>query len=195
MRMDVTTKTIGFVRTLWRLDAHHIALMQPGTLRPVSVRQTETYHDKTVKTKLDFTEEGVTKLREVEPDEGKPVKQKHFDYADLFDLNSALHWVRSQRLQNGDALKFVVYPASTPYLAEIDVLGRQKLNVAGKSWPAVKMELKLWHITDELALEPHTKFKKAYIWTSDDANRVLLKVEGEIFVGSVWAELDKIDFK
>jgi hypothetical protein len=195
MRMEVTAKTTGFVRTLWRLDARHVALTQPGTWRPISVRQTETYKDKTIKTKLDFAPDGVTRLRETEPEEGKPPKPKHFDYTGLLDFNSALHWVRSQRLQPGDVLKIVVYPGSAPYLAEIDVLGKQKLNVAGRNWNATKMELKLWHITDELELEPHTKFKRAFIWTSDDANRVLLKVEGEIFVGSVWAELDKIEFK
>ncbi|HEY2341690.1 MAG TPA: DUF3108 domain-containing protein [Chthoniobacteraceae bacterium] len=193
-RMEVDAKTIGFVRTLWKLDAKHVALMDPSTLRPVTMRQKEIYHDKTLLTTLDFNSEGVVRQRQTLPYDAK-AKTKHFDYPGLFDLNSALHWVRSQRLKQGDVYKLVVYPATTPYLAEVDVVGRQKLNVAGKEWNAVKLELKLWHITDDFELEPHTKFKHAYIWTSDDANRVLLKINAEIFVGSVWAELDALDVK
>ena len=56
MRMDVDAKTTGFVRTLWKMDAKHSAIMQSSTLHPVSVRQTEVYKDKTIKTKLDFSQ-------------------------------------------------------------------------------------------------------------------------------------------
>ncbi len=40
-----------------------------------------------------------------------------------------------------------------------------------------------------LELEPHKKFKRAFAWLSDDRDRMLLKIEAEIFVGSVWCEL------
>jgi hypothetical protein len=195
MRMEVGTKSIGFVRTLWRMDAQHVAQMQSGTLRPVSVRQTETYRNQTVKSKLDFTPTGVTRLRETNPNDGKPAKPKTFDYPNLFDLNSALHWVRSQKLAGGDSYKIVVYPSTAAYLAQIDVRERQKISVGGKTWNAIKLDLKLWKINDTFELEPHAKFKNASIWVSDDANRMLLKIDAEIFVGSVWAELDRVDYK
>jgi len=195
MRMDVSAKSTGFVRTLWRMDAQHTALMQPSTLHPVSVRQTEVYHNQSVKTKLDFTSSGVTRLRETNPNDGKPPKPKHFDFPDLLDLNSTLHWMRSQKLAGGDVYKFVVYPTTSPYLAEVDVGERQKISVGGRNWNAIKLNLKLWRINDRLELEPHTKFKNAAIWISDDTNRMLLKIEAEIFVGSVWAELQSIDYK
>jgi hypothetical protein len=43
-------------------------------------------------------------------------------------------------------------------------------------------------------LAPYPKFKRAYAWISDDADRLLLKVSGEIFVGSVWVELQSVKF-
>ena len=195
MRMEVTARTTGFVRTLWRMDLRHVALTQASTFRPVSVRQSETYRNQLITTKLDFTPDEVTRLRENTPSDEKKPKLKHYEFPNLLDLHSALHWVRSQRLLPGDEYKFVVYPASTPYLAEVDVVERQKIKVAGRNWNAIKLDLKLWHIKDDLTLEPHSKFKKASVWTSDDANRVLLKIEAEIFVGSVWAELESIEWK
>ena len=46
-----------------------------------------------------------------------------------------------------------------------------------------------------MELQPHAKFKRAYIWLSDDPDRLVLRVQADIFVGSVWAELEKVSFK
>ncbi len=194
MRMQVAAKSIGMVRSMWRMDTLHVALMQPGTLRPINVRQTETYRDRTIKTKLDFDSTGVTRLRESDPGDGKPPKPKRYDYPNLFDLNSALHWIRSQRLANGDTYKLVVYPATAAYLAEVNVLDRQKISAAGRTWNAIRVSLKLWKINDKMELEPHRKFKNATVWVSDDTDRMLLKINTDIFVGSVWAEMDQLEF-
>ncbi len=195
-RMNVSARTIGFPRTLWRMDTQAVAAMQPATFRPVSVRQSEVYSGETKATKLDFTPEGVVRLREVKPGDGKVAKPKHFEFPDLFDVHSAFHLLRSQRMEPGDIYKVAVYPTTDPYLAQTEVLGRGKVEAGGKKWDAIKLDLKLWKIDDEtLKLEPYQKFKRATVWLSDDANRLLLKVEGEIFVGSVWVELEKVDWK
>ena len=89
----------------------------------------------------------------------------------------------------------MVYPATTPYLAQITVGNRQKLRAAGQTWNAIKLDLKLWKISDELELEAHQKFKRGSAWISDDADRILLRLESDIHVGSVWGELDKIEWK
>jgi len=44
-------------------------------------------------------------------------------------------------------------------------------------------------------LEPHRKFKRATIWISDDNDRMLLRIEGQIFVGTVTAELQSVTFE
>jgi hypothetical protein len=43
-------------------------------------------------------------------------------------------------------------------------------------------------------LEPHKKFKRASVWISDDADRLLLRIEASIFVGKVFAELQSVQF-
>ena len=45
------------------------------------------------------------------------------------------------------------------------------------------------------ALEPHKKFQNGTIWLSDDADRIPLRIEVNIFVGYIFAELDWIKFQ
>lgn len=195
LRLDVDVKTIGFVRTLWRLDARHAAVAQGSLLRPVTVRQVEAYANETLTTTVDFDSDGVTRLRETKPADPQPAKPKHFKFAGVFDLHTALLWVRSQRLNQGDVYRLVVYPTTAPYLAEVSVGGREKLKVAGDAYKAVRLELKLRRIDAKtLELAPHKKFKRAIAWLSDDDRRLFLKAEANIFVGAVWMELDRVEF-
>ena len=43
-------------------------------------------------------------------------------------------------------------------------------------------------------LEPYRSLKEARAWIGDDANRLVLKVETQIFVGAVEMELEKVSF-
>jgi hypothetical protein len=43
-------------------------------------------------------------------------------------------------------------------------------------------------------LEPHKKFRGATIWVSDDAERLILRIDAQIFVGTVFAELQSVRF-
>ena len=58
----------------------------------------------------------------------------------------------------------------------------------------MKLEVKLRAVKKDLTLVPHKKFKQAQAWISDDRDRLLLRVEAEVFVGSVRAEMEKAEF-
>jgi hypothetical protein len=189
-------RTIGFVRTLWRLDATHQARGSASTLLPLSMRQMEMYRGETRRTELDFTPEKVVRLRETKPgDKGTP-KRKTLTFPNLRDLHTALQFARSQRLANGDIVTMVVYPAADPYHATVRVIGRETVKVPAGRFNAIKCDLKVARINQEKnwQLEPHGKFKRATAWLSDDPDRLLLKANAEIFVGSVWAELQSARF-
>jgi hypothetical protein len=186
--------TTGLARTLWRMDVTHSAQADAGSLQPLNMLQVETYRAETLRTELKFDEKGVARLRENKPADKNPPKWKRFDFPNLRDLHTAWFFIRSQKLQTGQTLNLVVYPAADPYLATVRVLGREKIKVRAGTYPAIKLDLKLQKITRELALEPHGKFKRATGWISDDGDRMLLKVQAEIFVGSVSVELDRVKF-
>ena len=106
-----------------------------------------------------------------------------------------LLFVRSQPLRPDDVYRIVVYPAKAPYLATVRVTGTERIKVAGQEYPAIKLELELQRVTKNLQLEAHKKFKQATAWISDDRDRLLLKIKSEVFVGSVWAELESVKFR
>ncbi len=193
-KLDLKARTVGFVRTLWKMDTKATSDCNPASLRPVKLTQVETYAKKTLTTSVDFSPEGATRMRVRTPADKNPPRARKFDFPELHDLNSAFLFIRSQPLAQGDSVKLCVYPATAPYLATVTVLGREKIKVAGRKWDAIKADLKLVAVKDNFTLQPHAKFKKATAWLSDDRDRLLLKVDAEVFVGSVWAELQRADF-
>src|SRR3954471_25035380 len=41
LQLDVSARTIGLVRALWKFDATHTSIVEAATLRPLTVRQLE----------------------------------------------------------------------------------------------------------------------------------------------------------
>ncbi len=193
-QLDMSVNTTGAVRKLFRLDAQHTAVATAATLRPVSVRQTEIYKDETLKTNLDFDPDGVRRTRTSDHPTPGNGNEKRLKFSPLFDLHTALLFIRSQRLPTGETYRLVVYPSVDPYFAEITVLGRGKVKAGGAWYDSIKLGIKLRRVSKKLELQKHDRFKRATAWLTDDPDRMLLKVEAEIFVGNVWVELRKVDF-
>lgn len=194
LQLDGTGRTISFVRALWKLDVNHHALANAETLRPVETRQTENYRSKNLATQLTFTNNGVSCARTEGQGSAVSTKTRDFSFPNLFDLHSAMLYLRSQPLRDHSIDRVVVYPASSAYLATITVLGREKISVRAGNYTAIKMELQLNRIGKKLDLEPHRKFRRATVWVSDDNDRILLRIEAQVFVGTVFAELESVRF-
>jgi len=194
-QLEGTGRTIGFVRALWKLDATYRSLADAILLRPIESHQVENYRAKKVTTHLTFTGNGVRRLRsDNQQNPPSSAKPKEFDFPNLFDLLSAMLYLRSQPLRNGDVYRVVVYPATSAYLATASVVGREKVSVRPGSYNAIKFDLRLNRIGKNMDLQPHKKFRHATIWVSDDTDRILLRAEAQIFVGAVFAELRSIHF-
>ena len=192
-QLDGTGRTIGFVRALWKLDVSYQAIASAETLRPIETQQIESYRSKKIVTHLTFTNNGVTRART----EGKGAaesKTRQFNFPNLFDLFSAMLYLRSQPLKERTIYRVVAYPATNAYLATVTVLGREKVSVHAGSYSAIKLDLRLKRIGKQRQLEPHRKFRGATIWVSDDPERLLLRTEAQIFVGTVFAELQSVSF-
>jgi hypothetical protein len=193
-QLDFSAKTTGATRALWQMDTDAASSVNSATLRAVKLSQNERYAQKSIQTTIDFSAEGVARIRTPKPPDKTPPKVKHFKLGHLHDLHSAFLFLRSQRLRDGDTVRLCVYPSTSAYLAEVTVAGREKITVAGREWDAIKCDLQLRAVEKDFTLAPYKKFKRATTWLSDDADRLLLRVEAEVFVGSVWAELKSVEF-
>ncbi len=193
-QLEGTGRTIGFVRALWKLDVKQRAVANSQTLAPIETQQTESYRSKKLATHLTFTNSGVTRARTEDKGSNAETKTKQFVFAKLFDLHSAALYLRSQPLKHGDVYRLAVYPATNAYLATIKVTGQDKISVHAGTYNAIKLDLQLKRIGKHLELEPHKKFRRATIWVSDDAERLILRIDAQIFVGTVFAELQSVRF-
>jgi len=192
LELDLSTRTIGLARALWKFDATGTSIVDASTLRPISVRQIENDRGKHIVTELAYSSSGVdSKVTETPPNE---TKTHRFDYGRVFDLQSAMLYLRSQSLQEGSVQRIVIYSATAPYLATVTVLGRERLTVPAGTYNAIKFDLQVSRIKDG-ELQPHRKLRRAYAWLSDDSDRLLLKIEAQVFIGSVLCELQSVDFE
>ena len=188
-----TGRTIGLVRALWKFDVNLRSVGDAHTLRPIEMNQTETARSKKIVTHLAFNANGVTRSRTEGPGAGT-TKSKQFNFPNLFDLHTAMLYLRSQSLKERNVHRIVVYPASAAYLATITVVGREKISVHAGTYNAIKLDLQLNKLGKNLELEPHRKFRRATVWVSDDADRLILRIDAQIFVGRVFAELQSVRF-
>jgi Protein of unknown function (DUF3108) len=192
--LEGTGRTIGFVRALWKLDVTQHAIASSQTLAPIETRQSESYRSKKIVTHLTFTYTGVTRARTEGEGKNAETKSKQFVFPNLFDLHSAALYLRSQPLKQGSAYRLAVYPATNAYLASVTVTGREKVTVRAGTYNSIKLDLQLKRIGKHLELQPHKKFRRATIWVSDDAERLILRIDGQVFVGTVFAELQSVHF-
>src|SRR5213075_1066187 len=100
----------------------------------------------------------------------------------------------SHSLPDHNVQRIAVYPATSAYLATITVLGRERLTGPFGTYNSIKLDLHLNKIGKNRELEPHRKFRHATVWLSDDGDRLLLKIQAQIFVGTVSAELQSVEF-
>jgi len=193
-QFDGTIHTTGFVRALWKFDGTHTSSVNAGTLRPVEMKQVENVRNKKTITSLTFDSSGVTSKETETPDKTVGPKVRRFDCPNLFDLYGALLYLRSQPLQDRSIQRIVVYPATSAYLATVTALGRERLTGPSGTYNAIKLDLQLSKIGKTRELEPHRKFRGGTVWISDDSDRLLLRVQAQIFVGTVVAELQSVEF-
>ncbi len=194
LKLDATGHTIGLARALWEYDVTHVSLTDAHTFRPVQVRETETFRSKKVDTEITFTPSGLTSKRDEIRGGSVKSKTRSFAFPSIDSIDSAVLYLRSQTLSPDAVQRLVVYPSTSAYLCTITPVGRERLNVPAGSYAAIKLDLQLSKIGGKGELLPHKKFRHAAIWLSDDSNRLVLRIEAQIFAGTVFTELQSAQF-
>ena len=144
---------------------------------------------------MNYTPEGVTSDREKRQGTEVKSKRRTFDFPNAMSLSSSILYLRSQPLTDGAVGRIVVYPSTSAYLSTVTVMGHERITVPAGSYDAIKLDLQVEKIGKNRELQPHKKFKRATIWISDDADRLILRIEGQVFIGTVSAELQSVQFE
>jgi hypothetical protein len=194
VQLTADGQTVGIVRGLWKFNTHHRAIADATSLQPIAMHQVDEFRPKTVTTDLTFRPGSVERFR-IDTNATKPSAKKTFSFANgIYDLHSALLTLRSQPLRQGDVYRLIVYPGNNAYLVTLTVTDRSNLTTPAGIYPAIKLDLQLKKVGKHNELEPHKKFRRASVWVSDDSDRLLLRIEASIFVGTIYAELQSVRF-
>jgi len=200
LEMDVWGGTTGAASFLWELNATHTSVVFPSELRTDWFFQEEKYASRTVYTQAVYQSDGLWRQRDVVPDPNGPARWKQIKIAPSRGLVATMLFIRSQPLNPNDRVGVIAFPGDDSYLVEIRVVGRETIKVAGESYPAIKLDFGIQKIVRDKKskrshLEPHKKFRSGRVWISDDANRMALRIEVNIFIGYVFGELVEVNFR
>ena len=95
-----------------------------------------------------------------------------------------LYWIRTVPLEVGKKYEYARYfrPDRNPVI--IEVLGRERVSVAGKKWRAIVVRPKIPQGRGIFAEKSETR-----IWLSDDAQRIVLAIQSNFSFGQVTLKL------
>ena len=194
--VEVVGKTEGLARALWQLDATHKATILKDGLKPVAFEQLEKYAKKTVRTEAVFKPDGLWRIRAVPSNPKNVARWKKIKVEPVRDTISAMLLIRSQPLNDGDNIGVIGFPGDAPFLVEVNVAKHEQIVVAGQLRSAIKLDFQIQRIElkKQNRLAAHGKFRSGSVWLSDDADRIPLRAEVNIFIGYVFAELESIRF-
>ena len=108
----------------------------------------------------------------------------------MFDPISAAFYAKSVPMEVGSVLEIDVFNGRNRFVITFNVVGKETVEVGDREVEAFKIEPKVKKLTDT---EGEKKFRSATLWISADDKREVLKMESEVFVGSVSAELEKFE--
>lgn len=173
--------------SLFPFQSHFWAELDPSSFQPRLFHAVETDRQETVTTTTRFTESQVSyKETTTARNQGTPsLKQGSFQFAPVLDIFAAMLYVRSQKLDPGDRLTFVVQPFKTPYLVHVNVDNRE-LHLDRH---AIRLTVGMRKIHPKtLDLMPYKKMTRdATLWLSDDADRMPIEFRAAVFIGDVRA--------
>ena len=106
------------------------------------------------------------------------------------DLIGAIFFARTLELPAGEPTVIEVLHNDKTYAAELTPLGLEKIQVKAGTFDALAVDVRVHAVggTQEERVEEEAKFRKVCIWFSRD-RWLPVKMESEVFVGSVYAEL------
>ncbi len=186
-KYDVTQafgRSTGLAYATFPYNFSFTSFTRTSSSKPALFMADEKDKREKVTTKNRFTSKGVTHSSDTFKFSNKKTEKKRhtFAFANSHDPLSAVQYIRRQPLKTGDKLKLALHPMASPMYSEITVLGREKH--MGRA--CIKLDVKLNKIDlSTMKLKPYSKLKKATLWISDDADRIMVELRSKVFIGDI----------
>lgn len=191
---DAEGRSTSFARLLYPYDFRARSVVDQNTLRPLAYQLVE--RDRGVENSYDVIFEKKRQIFTTTSKEKNETRSStdrfRFDFGQ--DVLSSAIYLRSQPLLDGDEVTMVVTPFNHPYVATLEVLGRERRKVKGKTYNAIKLDARVGKVNPDLTLKTYEKVKRTTLWVTDDEYRIPLELQSQLVFGFVSARLDALQW-
>ncbi|MCX8028032.1 MAG: DUF3108 domain-containing protein [Thermodesulfovibrionales bacterium] len=173
-----------FISNFYRVEDYAKSIIVNGKPHKFRIKQIEGKYRSDKETIFDYSEGQITFI-----DYLKNKQMDHNVKGTLYwDVISGFYYLRSMPVFDTSKIYVDVFDSNKFIRVQVIILGREKVEtINGEDVDTIKTKIILH--TDGL-------FKKVgdiFVWLTDDANRLPIKVETKVPVGKVTAELSKIE--
>lgn len=194
LHLIAVARTSGLFSPFYTLENRYETWMDAETGVPIYYRK--TVDQKTIRQEMtadfDPTRRVVTyRGGKFVRDSSRAIKQE------THNLFSMIYALRHMPLSQGQHVRLDLDVETEPWTADIEVVGEEKIHVAGKSWECVKVSFRFSPLgteskrkhTDILTRRLATSKTRLYFWIAKENPRPFLKVEYDASPFSTYATL------
>lgn len=184
--------TSGAARVLWSLDAL-VESECTAAGKPSSVRQIEHYRGGRKKlTEIVFKPGQFLTWSWSQPGKQRPEKPKVVKREDVHSMHSALLALQSVDWTVTPEASLLVTPGKAIYRLDAKFMGKKLLKGQFGKSTTYLLEIRLGKLRKDGSIEPHNKVGRIRAWLSNSPERIPLRIEANVFIGYVFAEVTSL---
>jgi hypothetical protein len=184
-KVEATAKTGKVIDWFYKMRHKSESLFRKDSMEPRTFSSFQRENSRRRYRQVSFADNGDITTRKWR--NGKEKDEEFFKTENsTFDPISAAFLAKSLPLELKSIMEFDVYNGKHRYLISFEVVGKEKVHVMGKTRDAFKVIPRVQKLTDS---DGEKRLRSATVWISADNRREILKLESEVLVGSVKAQL------
>ncbi|MBK7973388.1 MAG: DUF3108 domain-containing protein [Deltaproteobacteria bacterium] len=181
-----SARTMSWLDWIWKMNDRFEAVFEADTLTPGTFDFAQRERGDKVDTHLAISwKDGVATSRRVK---NGNTKDWLFPITRAYDPVTAAFLLRGVDLAIGDAKLVEVLNGKSRYLITMNVVGRETVTVPAGTFDTFRLEPEIRNPNVPPPPPEKRKLRKVAIWISTDAPRRIVKIESEVFWGSVYGQ-------
>ncbi len=187
----VNANSTGFVSKLYKVEDKYVSRFDNGAMCSQFIHKTVHEGRRHRSIRIDFhRDRKLAVLKETDLANNQFLRQaEHPIPGCVYDVVSALFYVRSQPLEVGKSLQVHINDGAQTLPIYVEVQAKEEVKTDAGTFRTIRVEPKVFD---------GSLFRRSgrmWIWISDDPQRMLIQLKAKVFVGTITAALQGVDNK
>ena len=188
-KLTAKANSIGYVSNIYKVDDEYQSMFRAGTLCSSEIRKeiNEGEHHRLIALLFDQRRRLATFTDREATGNASPRQMQSSIPDCVFDILSALYFVRSRPLTVGQTIELPVNDGARTVNLRVEVQAKEEIKTEIGTFPATRVEPDLFS---------GNLFKskgRIFVWFSDDASHLPLQMKAQIGIGTITATLAGIE--